>query len=235
MRDPFETARALVAERYPGAVAAWLSGSVTTGRATPTSDLDVTVVLHDVVVHRESLRYDGWPVELFVHTPASVRAFVVKDVARRRPTMARLVASGVPLVESGVGRDLAAECRRVLEAGPGPLDDEALAAARYALTDQLDDLAGGGPGAEQGAVAVAVWQSTAELVLAAAGRWSGGGKWLVREVEEHDPRWVVDLHAGLTAALAGDVIPLTAAADRALALVGGRLWEGHHAQARLTP
>jgi predicted nucleotidyltransferase len=92
--DAILAARAVVARRYPNATQAWLSGSVVLGEATPTSDLDITVLLEAGPAHRESVRHDGWPVELFVHTEASVRAYVAKDLGRRRPTMARLVAAG---------------------------------------------------------------------------------------------------------------------------------------------
>lgn len=121
MRPPAdEAARALVAGRYPDAVQAWLAGSTTTGRATETSDLDVTVLLDessgDVDVHRESLMYAGWPVELFVHTASSIEFFVAKDLRRRHPTMARLVATGVPLLGGG-GDDVRRHCAEVLARG----------------------------------------------------------------------------------------------------------------------
>lgn len=228
--DALATARALVAEHHPGAVQAWLAGSTVQGRATSTSDLDVTVLLDDVSPHRESLVRDGWPVELFVHTAASVRWFVAQDLARRRPTMARLVATGVPLLGEDAGGDLRAECAAVLSAGPPPLTDDALSLARYALTDLLDDLAGAGAEHETTAVAVEVWRSTAELLLASQRRWGGTGKWLTRELASYDescgtsfgPR----LADALPAALSGDDAPLTGIADEVLALVGGRLWSG---------
>ncbi|NGN91132.1 hypothetical protein G5C66_00045 [Nocardioides sp. KC13] len=56
------------------------------------SDLDITVLDATATAHRESLRHLGWPVELFVHTEASIRHFVGRDLANRKPTMARLVA-----------------------------------------------------------------------------------------------------------------------------------------------
>ncbi|MEJ7833156.1 MAG: nucleotidyltransferase domain-containing protein [Nocardioides sp.] len=171
--DPLDTARRLVTERFPDAKAAWLSGSVVSGRATSTSDLDVVVVTDEVEVHRESVVYDGWPVELFVHTADSVRAFVTQDRLRRRPTMARLVADSVSLM-GGAGAaidDLEAECRAAVAAGPEPLDEGQLEALRYGLTDLLDDLAGGGPPEEKAAVAVAVWQATVELRLVVGDRW----------------------------------------------------------------
>src|SRR5262245_4338366 len=132
--DPVTTARTLVGERFPDAVQAWLAGSVTIGGATSTSDLDVTVLLDEVVVHRESLTYDGWPVELFVHTEKSVDHFVAADLARRRPTMARLVATGVPLLGDG-GSDVRRRCQDVLDAGPPPVDPADLELYRYGLTD----------------------------------------------------------------------------------------------------
>ena len=95
-----DAARSLVAARYPRATQAWLAGSVSRGQETPSSDLDITVLLDDLQdeeVHRETLDHLGWPVELFVHIPSSMDHYVAKDLARRHPTMARLVAQRIPL------------------------------------------------------------------------------------------------------------------------------------------
>lgn len=227
-----DAARTLVAERFPAALGAWLGGSAGTARETATSDLDVTVLLAEApetVVRRESVEHAGWPVELFVHTEASVRHYVAKDLARRRPTMTRLVAEGVVLVGGPAAERLVAHCRAVLDAGPPALGSAERDAARYALSDLLDDLAGGGPPGEVAAIAVETWRSTAELLLDLGGRWRGSGKWLARELEAHDPERTGRLLAGLRAALAGDPAPLTAAADEVLALAGGRLWVGYGA------
>ncbi len=235
--EPLTAARSLVADRFPDAVQAWLAGSVTTGTATDTSDLDITVLLDDVEVHRESLVHEGWPVELFVHVDSSIRHFVQKDLARRRPTMARLVALGVPLVEGDGGADVRAYCERMLADGPGPLDPEALDLARYALTDLLDDLRGGGPAEVMGAVAVEVWRETASMLLAVHERWTGSGKWLVRELASLDlaehTAYAADLHEALRQALDGSTEPLADLADVVLDLAGGPLWAGYRAAARL--
>ena len=68
----------LVNDRFPAAVQAWLAGSVVRGTATATSDLDIDITVLDetAVVHRESLRFEGWPVELFVNCEAGIRLFV---------------------------------------------------------------------------------------------------------------------------------------------------------------
>lgn len=230
-------ARDLVASRYPDALQAWLSGSVVLGGATPTSDLDITVLLERADVHRESLVLEGWPVELFVHTESSIRHFVAKDLERRRPTMARLVSTGIALVPGQGGAALSGDCAATVAAGPGPLPAAELDLARYSLTDQLDDLSGGAPSGVYDAVVIEVWRSTAALLLATAEWWSGTGKWLVRELEASDEAngtsFATQLHAALHAALAGDPSSLAKTADEALDRAGGRLWAGFYRGAPL--
>jgi len=225
-----------VTERFPDASAAWLGGSVVLGGATATSDLDVTVLRPTGPTYRESLEYAGWPVELFVHTAASVRRFVARDRARRRPTMARLVSSGVLLVDrDGSGAALVEMCAAAVDAGPPPLSVAERDALRYGLTDLLDDLAGGGEPAPVAAVAVAAWHEAAELLLATEGRWSGSGKWLVRELEAYDTAagsaYARRLHAGLVAGVRGEVDALVTVAEEVLDRAGGRLWVGYRAGA----
>ena len=202
------------------------------GHATSTSDLDITVLLGEAEPHRASLVYRDWPVEVFVHTEASIRWFVARDVARRRPTMARLVSGGVALLPGGNGAVLQQQCAAVVAAGPAPLTDDELTRARYTLTDLLDDLTGGADPELLDAIAVDVWRNTAELHLAANRAWTGSSKWLVRELRQLDEVTDGDvtrrLRAGLLAALSGTVGPLMGVADEILDEVGGRLWAGLH-------
>jgi hypothetical protein len=236
LEDAVTTARALVEERFPEARAAWLAGSVVSGTATPTSDLDITVLLTGPPApFRESLEYDGWPVELFVHSRETVAPWIAKDLARRRPTLVRLISSGVILLDvDGTGAALAEECDAVLSAGPGPLSDADRDAMRYGLTDLLDDLADATDPVMTAPVAYATWEAAAKLLLAAGGRWWGTGKWLVHELREHDlahdTSYALRLHAGLVAALDGDPMLVTVVAEEILDSVGGRLWAGYRAE-----
>lgn len=235
-RDDAETAaRALVAVRFPGARAAWLAGSVVAGTATPTSDLDVTVLLPGPPApFRESLVHAGWPVELFVHTAGSVDRWLAKDRERRRPTLGRLIGEGRLLLDvDGTGAAVAQRWRAFLAAGPGPLSAGERDALRYGLTDLLDDLVDATTPAVRAAVATEVWREAADLLLAAGGGWGGTGKWLVRELATYDAAngtWFGSrLHDGLVAAVTGDPGPLTRVADEVLAGSGGRLWAGYRA------
>lgn len=233
-----ETARRLVAEQLPGARAAWLSGSVVPGQATATSDLDITVLLDEEGPHevggppyRASQMYAGWPVELFVHTPSSLRTFLARDVAWRKPSMARLVATGLPIVDGCP--ELRGAAAAVLEQGPPPLTILEVDAMRYALTDLLDDLAGGGTAEAMGAVAVATWRASAELLLGVGGGWWGTGMWLVHELRTYDAAagtsYASCLHGALLASLDGDPGPLTTVGEQVLERAGGRLWAGYSA------
>jgi hypothetical protein len=230
------TARGLVADRFPDARAGWLAGSVASGTATPTSDLDITVLLPGPPApFRESLEYDGWPVELFVHSRESVARWLARDLERRRPTLARLISTGVVILDvDGAGTALAEECAGILSAGPGPLRDADRDSMRYALTDLLDDLVDARDPAVAAAVGSATWEAAAHLLLAADGRWWGTGKWLVHELREYDAAhataYALRLHAGLAAAVGGDGVLLAVVAEEILDGAGGRLWAGYRAE-----
>ncbi|MPZ93519.1 MAG: nucleotidyltransferase domain-containing protein [Propionibacteriales bacterium] len=236
--DPTDTAQALVAERFAAARAAWLGGSAVREDATATSDLDITVLLPGPPApFRESLLHDGWPVELFVHTETSLAHYRGTDLARRQPTIMRLVGESVVLVDDdGSGARLQADCQAQVAAGPEPLTADELASARYAVTDLLDDLAGATEQGERTAVAVALWEQAANLLLTGARHWSGTGKGLLREVRALD-RATGSTHAdalvaGLHAATTGDIALLCRACEQILAPHGGRLFAGHRLDGR---
>lgn len=132
----------LVAELYPDARAAWLGGSVVRGDATPSSDLDITVLLAGPPApRRRSIEYGGWPVELFVHTDKSLQHFREKDQVRRQPSLARLIGESVILVDAdGSGAQLQHQCLAEIAAGPRPLTTDELDQGRYGITDLIDDL-----------------------------------------------------------------------------------------------
>jgi len=75
--DPVADARALVSERFPTALAAFLGGGVLSDRRTPTSDLDIVVIVGVLPApYRESMTWRNWPAELFVHQPDTVGEIV---------------------------------------------------------------------------------------------------------------------------------------------------------------
>jgi hypothetical protein len=224
--DPIADAAALVAERFPGALAAFLGGGVLSARRTATSDLDVVVVVAGPPApFRESLRWRGWPVELFVHDEASIERYFALDTAHRKPTLARMVADGAALTgREDIRAAITDLARSVLAVGPPELTAAELDWRRYGLTDLLDDLAGSTDPGETAVIGWTVWRQTAELALLLAGRWLGGGKWLLRELRAAEPALAADLVAA-----GGDPVRLIAVADLVLGRAGGRLWAGYRA------
>jgi hypothetical protein len=121
--DPEADARALVSERFPEVRAAFLGGNVLSQRRTPTSDLDIVVVLpEELPPCRESLIWRDWPVGLFAQRAGTIGAWFAKDVARRRPTLARNCVDGAILADAdGAATAIREQARAILAAGPPPL------------------------------------------------------------------------------------------------------------------
>jgi hypothetical protein len=113
-----------------------------------------------------------------------------------------------------------------VNAGPGPALASALEDARYGVTDLLDDLTHARDHDEAEVVRAVLWERVGHLALAAAGRWDGGGKWLLRELRAWDPefadRWLVARH---------DDRAIAAVTRAVLDAAGGPMFEGYRREA----
>jgi hypothetical protein len=221
------TVRGVVGEMVGDVRFAVVGGSALTRHRTSVSDLDVVVVTGPRdAPYRCSLRRDGWPVEVLVHDEESLAAYCADNLARRWPGIPRLLAEGVIVVDDGTAASWQARMRERIAAGPAPAAAAEIDAARYDLTDQLDDLTGAeegdGDGAEAAFIRARVLTLTARLALLAGRHWIGSGKWLLRELRDHDAGLAARL--GAAAASSAD---LDAAARTVLAGVGGPLWSGY--------
>ena len=231
--DPISIAAALVAERFPEALAAFLGGSVLTAARTATTDLDIVVIRpdgHDTF--RETLRYENWPVELFVSTPTTYGRFLEREIAVRASPLLHMVGHGVILTGlDGIATRMHSEAIQRINQGPPPATTQQVEDLHYRLSDLLDDLDGATDPDETTVIATAVLTSTAELALTIAGQWLAGGKWLGRRLRSTDH----DLHATLLAAFrtaaGGDPSLLRTVAYRVLDRAGGRLMEGYYRSA----
>ncbi|WP_237105316.1 cupin domain-containing protein [Nonomuraea sp. MG754425] len=226
--DPVTAARAFVEELFPGALYAFVGGSVLTESRTSTSDLDIVVVLDGLATpYRESLRWREWPVELFAHSETSLAAYIDGDFDRRRPTLARICAEGAVLADRTGGRasDLQSTLAERLAAGPSGLSADQAERFRYSLSDLLDDLSGATDPGERAFIGWEVVQATARTALGVGRAWQGSGKWLLRELRAHDARLADELLAARD-----DPARLSAVASDVLERAGGRLWEGYRAQ-----
>ncbi|MET7370811.1 nucleotidyltransferase domain-containing protein [Streptomyces sp. NPDC005566] len=227
--DPVLTARNLVRDRFPAARAAFLAGSVLTDRRTPTSDLDIVVLLDGPPApSRENLLYRGWPVELFLQTEAVWRTFADQETAKRNSPLLSMCADGLLLADTnGLGASLQAEARKRWAAGPAPLSDRELDYQRYVLTDLLEDLRGCADPAERTHLVAHMLQRASELALLAGGHWLGTGKWLSRRLAAADPELHRALTEAATQAVTGHTNGFAAVVAEVLDQAGGPLWDGY--------
>lgn len=230
--DHVKIARELVSHRFPEARAAFLAGSVLTHRRTPTSDLDIVVLLTGPPApFRESLVHEDWPVELFVQTETDWRRFAERETAARRSPLLAMCAEGVLLADAdGLGAALQAESRERWAAGPPPASATELEDRRYALTDTLDDFHGCTDPLERAYLVADLLQRASQLALLAGGHWLGGGKWLSRRLAAADPGLHRRLTAGAGAAMSGTddgTGPFAHVVEEVLGLAGGPRWAGY--------
>ncbi|HWO65946.1 MAG TPA: nucleotidyltransferase domain-containing protein, partial [Umezawaea sp.] len=235
--DAVTAARDFVVTRFPEALAAVLSGSASTGRRTPLSDLDVVVIIGGPPApFRETTGHGGWVVELFCNTVESFTTFVERETAVRRSPLLHMVAEGVPLLDrDGVGQRIRQDAATRLRAGPPPLSATELEDRRYVVTDLLDDLEGSSDHAESIFIATRLLTVVAELVLAVDQRWQARGKWLARRLRDADPQTCEDLVRGYRLLVAeGDAVVLHQVAATVLDRAGGRLLTGYRRGAPAT-
>ncbi|MFF0142234.1 nucleotidyltransferase domain-containing protein [Streptomyces sp. NPDC005227] len=228
----FAHATRLVAELFQQALGAVLGGSAAQGRSTPTSDLEIGILLPaSAGSGREVLRHEGRLVELFLNSNEDLAEFFAWDRARRRATVVFVYAHGAALADS---EGHVARARQMAEAivklGPPPLTTEQWRHGRYVLTCYFDDLVDTAPSKrhEQLAIADHALRESAELLTARRGAWTGIGKWLPRRLVEADAELGTKLLDGHQAvAEHADPTQLASAVNELLELIGGPLREGY--------
>jgi hypothetical protein len=225
--------REILDARFPDAVGGLVAGSTARGDDTPSSDLDLIVLLSGrPAPMRSTERAQGRLVEFFVHTEESFVAFIDRERHLRRSPLLHMCAHGLIICDHD-GRlarlqDLA---RDRWATGPAGLTDDELEDRRYRLTALLDDLADETNPADRAALAAAVFTDVADLALVSRGRWSGAGRWLTRRLREIDTDLSENLVAGLQAAVQGDVSALKNCGDAELERIGGPLDSGYERHA----
>lgn len=183
--DPIAIARAYVEEKHPGAEASILGGSAALGRSTPTSDLDVAILYQTGGAnYAETVRYRGWIVEAFIHTPESLAFWYEKERSIRCAVIGDICARGLLLTDNGPGKQWQDQARVYMRQGPLPLTQAERDLRRYDLSCSMDDLLGSVSPAETFAIASEVFRQSAELLLLRHDKWLGSGKWVVRRLEQ---------------------------------------------------
>lgn len=224
-------AKRFVDEYFPHCQAAILAGSVVRGEETVTSDLDIVIFDNQIDgAYRESCIEYSWPIEVFVHSLTSYKTYFRSDVERARPTLPKMVAEGIVLVDTGILSLIKNEAAELLNEGPAPWSEQTLMIKRYMLTDALGDLIGTQNEVEALFIANTLAEAIHEFVLRTNGQWIGASKWIIRALKQYDEdfaeRFVAAFDAFYKTGNREGIIKIT---DEVLAPFGGRLFEGYTA------
>jgi hypothetical protein len=230
-----EIANEIRSSRYPEAEVAFAAGSIVRGEGTPFSDLDLVVIYANLpCAHRESFRFGGYPVEAFVHDPATLEYFFVEvDRLSGIPSLPQMVVEGVEIPgPTALSRQLKQRAAAIIDAGPPALDAETERRMRYFVCDLLDDLRAPRSREELIAAGARLYEELADYHLRRLGRWSAKGKAIPRVLRETDAGLgaaYCDAFAALFAE--GDPTAVVQLAEDALRQGGGPLFEGYKAEA----
>ncbi len=181
--------------------------------------------------YRETLRYDGWLCELFVHDAASFEEFTKQEIAQRRSPLLQMCADGATLLSrDGTAETYQALARERLEVGPPPLSEAESTQLRYALTNLLDDFDDAIDRAEFLFIATQLFVKASELALSSNNQWTGTGKWMARRLAASDPLVLERLSTGYDDAIGTNKRgALRTIVTEILDAAGGPLAEGYHA------
>ena len=179
---------------YPGATTIVMGGSASTGRRTPTSDIDVLLIAPSAVFERRRpsstsearvVHRDGERLDVFAYTADAYREWAERDFVSLRPVLPYLLTEGLPLRAGGEFEPLKAWSLERLARGPA-ITEHDLALRRYAVTDLIDDLADAEDPLTLATIRADLVRGLGELSLLSAGTWLGSGKWLARRLQAAD-------------------------------------------------
>jgi Nucleotidyltransferase domain len=233
-----EAAGRIRSHRYAGADVVLAAGSLVRGEGTPFSDLDLVVVYERLDhAYRESFRFDGLPVEAFVHDPSTLEYFFLEvDVPSGIPSLPQMVIEGVEVPgPTALSRALKTRAAAIVAAGPPALDDESERRMRYFVSDLLDDLRAPRSRHEAVGAGARLYEQLATYVLRQRGLWAARGKAIPLRLR-HVDAGLGDAYCTAFAELfaSGDAGQVIRLAEDLLGEAGGPLFDGFRIDAPTT-
>ena len=233
-----DVANAIRAGRYGDAAAIFAAGSIVRGEGTPFSDLDLVVVYARVpCAYRESFRFDGYPVEAFVHDPTTLEYFFLEvDGPSGVPALPQMIVEGIEVPgPSDMSRELKRRAVAIIEAGPPALDREAEQRMSYFVSDLLDDLRAPRSNDELIGAGARLYEQLADYYLRSRRLWSAKGKAIPRVLQQTDAALCAVYCEAFEELFArGDSGSVIRLAEDLLRESGGPLFDGYRADAPAT-
>jgi predicted nucleotidyltransferase len=227
--NPVDVAKNFVTEKYPDCQVAFVAGSFNRGEETSTSDIDLIVLFSKVEqAWRESLNYQGWPVEVFLHDLETIKYFIDDDAKSGIPSLANMINEAVVIHEksdfSAEVKDLA---KRSLSEGPPVWTDDDRINFRYTVSDLLDDLKDPRTTFEGLAITAKLHGVLSFFLFRSQRQWAGAGKHIPRQLQKQHPQLFPNWEVAFTEAFRGNFKSLVQLTDKILSENGGYLFDGY--------
>lgn len=230
MKIPSETAaRKFLEQTFPDCDVAILAGSSINKEITPQSDLDIVIIYEkQPSSYRQCFFCFDWKIEAFVYNRSSLSFAFEFSRLEGIPTIPRMCAEGIILINDGSAKEIQDEAKESLESGPVTWTEEEKDHLRFMITDLLDDLTSPINKKEKVFVAHKLFEVISEYVLRANNYWMGHGKWMFRSLRDYDEAFCEQLIQGFQIfIMSGNIEPFTTLIDKVLELHGGKLFEGY--------
>ena len=228
--EPLPTVQKLSKERYVEAKAIFWAGSVSEGRGTSTSDLDLVIVFEEVAhAYREAFIYDGWPIDAFIHDLDTLRYFCGKlEASDGKPALINMILHGQEiLAQNSVSMEAKAIAAEALAKGPNPWNPVQIDKERFLITDILDDIKSPKNKEEQIISVVHLFEPLLQFYFRAARKWTASGKSLIRLFKQENPELAEEWTKAFESLVkTGDAFSIESAVTKILAPHGGYLWDG---------
>lgn len=234
-KSPVDTAKKLLKEKYPHYSVAFVAGSFNRGEETATSDIDLVVVLPKVEqAWRESLTFDGWPIEILIHDEETLKYFFYEvDGKEGIPSLPNMVFEGPAIPwDSPFSSRLKSMASTVLSAGPPTLSEDEKMNLRYTISDLLDDLKAPRTVFEGMATVAKLHGTLAFFMFRSKGTWAAGTKHIPRRIQKIFPELYPRWEKSFQEAFAGKFQESIRLTEEILNQNGGYLFDGYH---RLAP
>jgi hypothetical protein len=233
-RQPVDVAPDILRQRYPGALLAFVAGSFNRGQATLSSDIDLVVIFPKLDhAWRESFLFEDWPVEAFVHDPATLRYFFYEvDAESGVPSLPAMVSEGpaIPATHP-MADELKALARHLLGGRPKAWDVATLTEKRYGITDLLEDLRDPRTPLEAAATIGRLHEQLGNFYFRAQGLWSASNKHIPRRLAEIDSVLAARWEEAFLDAWRGQRDDLLLLTEEILRPYGGLLFAGYRSDA----
>lgn len=227
--NPVEVAKNFVAEKYPDCHVAFVAGSFNRGEETSTSDIDLIVMFSKVEqAWRESINYQGWPVEVFIHDLETIKYFFADDAKSGIPSLANMINEGVVIHEkSNFSAEVKALAKKSLRDGPPVWTEDDRINFRYTVSDLLDDLKDPRTTFEGLAIAAKLHGVLSFFLFRSQRQWAGAGKHIPRQLQKQHPQLFVKWESAFTEAFRGNFKSLVHLTEMILTENGGYLFDGY--------